>query len=251
MTSRGRLLQVWTLLAALGLTGAAGAAAPDAQSPDLIAIDFYAVTADGRHVLTQDLRTAKVFDLATGKEVKSFDIHSFESMRATYSADGARLAALVYNQDDEQQWVKVLDAVTGALLTEIRMTVPQNTFYLSGDGRNLYVAEQRGVVRVVRDGALLTAPVLDFRDRINGTRDRGLLDITVHPNFAATPYLYLLYTYDPPEVYQNLNDPLAGPDMPGNRAGRLTRVTLDAATNYTTIVPNSEVVLLGKPRPSK
>lgn len=116
----------------------------------------------------------------------------------------------------------------------------------STDGRNTYIAEQRGIIRVARDGVLQTSPFLDFRDRINGTRDRGLLDIAVHPNFPSQPYIYLLYTYDPPEVYSNPNDPLAGPDKNGNRAGRLTRVTADAATNYTTIVPNSEYVLVGR-----
>lgn len=115
----------------------------------------------------------------------------------------------------------------------------------SPDGRNLYITEQRGIVRVARDGVLQTTPFLDFRDRVNGTRDRGLLDVAVHPNFPATPYVYLIYTYDPPEVNQNATHALAGPDKNGNRAGRITRVTADAAANYTTIVANSEVVLTG------
>ncbi|MGE3821901.1 MAG: PQQ-dependent sugar dehydrogenase, partial [Isosphaeraceae bacterium] len=116
----------------------------------------------------------------------------------------------------------------------------------SNDGRNLYVAEQRGTVRVVRDGALLGTFALDFRDRVNGVRDRGLLDVAVNPNLATNPYLYLAYTYDPPEVYQHVGDPLAGPDQKGNRPARISRVTLDASTNHTTIVPNSEVILVGK-----
>ncbi len=114
----------------------------------------------------------------------------------------------------------------------------------SNDGRNLYVAEKGGVVRVLRDDVLLTEAVIDIRDHVNGTRDRGLLDIAIHPDLANHPYLYLLYVYDPPEV--NANTGLAGPDGIGNRASRLTRVTLDAATNYTTIVAgSSEVILLG------
>ncbi|MEZ6125334.1 MAG: PQQ-dependent sugar dehydrogenase [Planctomycetaceae bacterium] len=114
----------------------------------------------------------------------------------------------------------------------------------SPDGKNLYVAEQRGVVIVQRDGQQST--FLDLTSEVNGTRDRGLLDIAVHPDFENNPYLYLLYTYDPPEVYNYPNDPLAGPDQNGNRAGRLVRVTADAATNYTTAVAGSEVVLLGE-----
>jgi glucose/arabinose dehydrogenase len=114
------------------------------------------------------------------------------------------------------------------------------------DGRNLYIGEQRGVIRVVRDGVLLPTPLLDFRDRINGTRDRGLLDIAVHPNFADHPFVYLIYAYDPPEVNNFVGNANAGPDGVGNRAGRITRVTVDSSTNYTTIVPNSEIVLVGR-----
>jgi glucose/arabinose dehydrogenase len=116
----------------------------------------------------------------------------------------------------------------------------------SPDGSKMFIGEQRGIVRLVDNGVLQTSPFLDFRDRVNGTRDRGLLDIAVHPNFPATPYVYLLYTYDPPEVNQQAAGSLAGPDGRGNRAGRMTRVTADAANDFRTVVPNSEVVLIGK-----
>ncbi len=116
----------------------------------------------------------------------------------------------------------------------------------SPDGSNVYMAEQRGIIRVARNGNLLTTPFLDFRDRINGTRDRGLLDIAVHPDFTNNPFVYLIYTYDPPQTSSQSSGTLAGPDGNGNRAGRVTRVTADAATDYTTIVPNSEIVIVGK-----
>ena len=112
----------------------------------------------------------------------------------------------------------------------------------SPDGENLYMAEQRGIVKVARDGQVST--FIDIQDIVNGTRDRGLLDIAVHPDFVNNPYVYMLFTYDPPEVYQNTG--LAGPDGNGNRAARLIRVTADASTNYTSAVANSEVILLGK-----
>ena len=116
----------------------------------------------------------------------------------------------------------------------------------SPDGRNMYIAEQRGLVKVVRDGNLLSNSFIDIRDQVNGVRDRGLLDIALHPDFENNPYFYLLFTYDPPEVFDNVGDSLAGPDQKGNRAGRLIRVTADSSTNYTTAVAGSEVVLLGK-----
>lgn len=111
------------------------------------------------------------------------------------------------------------------------------------NGQNMLIAQKNGVIRVARNGSLFGTPFIDISAQVNGTRDRGLLDIAVHPDFANNPYVYLLFTYDPPEV--NGNSGLAGPDGNGNRAGRMIRVTADAATNYTTAIAGSEVVLLG------
>ncbi|MFG0262920.1 MAG: Calx-beta domain-containing protein [Novipirellula sp. JB048] len=115
----------------------------------------------------------------------------------------------------------------------------------SADGRNLYVSEKGGVVKVFRDGRLVAAPLIDISAIVNNVSDRGLLDVAVHPDLANHPYLYLLYTYDPPQVWDHVGNPYAGPDGTGNRAGRLMRITLDAATNYTTMVAGSETILLG------
>ena len=115
----------------------------------------------------------------------------------------------------------------------------------SPDGRNLYITEKSGLVKVVRDGVLQQTPFIDIRDIVNDVRDRGLLDLAIHPDFENNPYVYLLFTYDPPEVFNHTNDPLAGPDQRGNRAGRLIRVTADASSGFTRAVAGSEVVLLG------
>ena len=63
------------------------------------------------------------------------------------------------------------------------------------DGRIL-VAEQRGTVRVYKQGALLPTPFLDLRDRVNAVGDCGLLGMAVDPDLASTGYLYLLYTHE-------------------------------------------------------
>ncbi len=116
----------------------------------------------------------------------------------------------------------------------------------SPDGRNIYVTQKAGQVFVIRDGQRLATPFIDISTQVNGTRDRGLLDIAIHPDFENNPYVYLLFTYDPPEVFQNASHPLAGPDRNGNRAGRLIRVTADPSTNFTTAIAGSEVILLGR-----
>lgn len=120
------------------------------------------------------------------------------------------------------------------------------SFAFSPDGRNMYIAEKSGVVKVRRNGVLQSSAFIDISAQVNNTRDRGLLDIAIHPDFENNPYIYLLFTYDPPEVFDNIGDALAGPDKRGNRAGRLIRVTANANNGYRTAVAGSEVILLGK-----
>lgn len=112
------------------------------------------------------------------------------------------------------------------------------------NGNKMFIAQKDGIVLVFENGQLLATPFIDISHQVNNNRDRGLLDIAVHPDFPNQPYIYLLFTYeDPIEVAKYSG--LAGPDGGGNRAGRLIRVTADAATNYTTAVADSAVVLLG------
>ena len=74
------------------------------------------------------------------------------------------------------------------------------------DGRIL-IAEKNGVVRIVKNGALLPTPFIDIHNRVNDYWDHGLLGIAVDPNFATNGYVYLLYTYENnPNDYSGLED---------------------------------------------
>ena len=110
----------------------------------------------------------------------------------------------------------------------------------------VFIAEKAGVVRVARDGVLLEQAFLDIRDSVNDRVDRGLLGVAVHPQFPSVPYVYVLYTYDPPEL--QVND-RAGPgalDGNGNRVARLVRYSADAAQDYTVALQDSATVILGR-----
>ena len=98
------------------------------------------------------------------------------------------------------------------------------------DGR-IAIAEKSGVVRLVKNGVLLSTPLIDVTDRVNDYWDRGLIGIAVDPDFGSYPYVYLLY------VYENDADDYVGP-----KTSRLTRVTV----SRDTADPDTEKVLLGK-----
>ncbi|MEM8502624.1 MAG: PA14 domain-containing protein [Cyanobacteria bacterium P01_D01_bin.1] len=109
------------------------------------------------------------------------------------------------------------------------------------DGRYMFVAQKNGVVKVVDNGTLRGEALINLSEQVNNTRDRGLIGIAVHPNFAETPYVYLSYTYDPPETAGQSG--IAGLDGKGNRPSRLVRVSVDLDTMIAD--PSSLVVLAG------
>jgi glucose/arabinose dehydrogenase len=61
------------------------------------------------------------------------------------------------------------------------------------DGRVL-VAEKDGMVNLVEDGAVVSTPVLDLRDRINTASYRGIVEVAVDPKFDENHYIYVVYT---------------------------------------------------------
>ncbi len=81
-----------------------------------------------------------------------------------------------------------LDVVVGGLAAPLLVTN-------AGDGSGrLFVVEQAGRVRVVRDGRLLERPFLDLSGRISAGGERGLLGIAFHPRFPSDPRLFVDYT---------------------------------------------------------
>ena len=105
-------------------------------------------------------------------------------------------------------------------------------FAFAPDGR-IFVAEKAGRIRVVQNGSVLGAPLLDISSRVNSMFDRGLLGMTLHPDFPSTPYLYVAYTYEPPEA--------SGYSQEGSRTARISRFTVSG----NSAKPSSELVLVG------
>ncbi len=90
------------------------------------------------------------------------------------------------------------------------------------DGR-LFVAEKGGKLRVVKNNTLLPQPFLTVPVKTDG--ERGLLGITVDPDFASNKFLYVYYTDDSRSV------------------NRVIRYTADSA-NPDVAAAGSETVVL-------
>lgn len=86
---------------------------------------------------------------------------------------------------------------------------------ISPDGR-IFVCEQKGTLRVIRDGQLLAAPFVTVP--VDGQRERGLVGVAVHPHFPQTPYVYVYYTAFKPTIHNRLSRFTANGDhaVPGS-----------------------------------
>lgn len=64
------------------------------------------------------------------------------------------------------------------------------------DGR-VFIGEKSGLIKIF-DGPMDTTATTfaDLRTNVYNFWDRGLLGMVLHPNFPATPYVYVLYAYD-------------------------------------------------------
>jgi glucose/arabinose dehydrogenase len=87
------------------------------------------------------------------------------------------------------------------------------------DGR-LFVCEQTGSLRVIKNGSLLATPFVTIT--VNSAGERGLLGVAFDPAFATNSFVYVYYTATSPAIH--------------NRISRFT-------ANGDVAAPNSEVVI--------
>ena len=89
--------------------------------------------------------------------------------------------------------------VTGIPALTARLVVsglrnPLDLQSVPSDAERLYVVEQGGRIRVVRNDQLQAAAFLDVSGRISTGGERGLLGLAFHPQFATNRRFFLNYT---------------------------------------------------------
>jgi glucose/arabinose dehydrogenase len=111
-----------------------------------------------------------------------------------------------------------------------------------GDGSNrLFVVEQGGTIRVIRDGQLLAEPFLDLRDRVSCCGERGLLSIAAHPDFAENGLIVVSYTDSAGDTaVASYRASEADPDVADPAGGKLILTVEQPAANH-----NGGLVLFG------
>ena len=104
--------------------------------------------------------------------------------------------------------------IASGLSTPTAMTV-------APDGR-VFITEQNGQLRVVAGGTLLSTPALSLA--VDSSGERGLIGVTLDPNFSANNFIYLQYTV---------------PGSGGPAHNRVSRFTMSG----NAVTPGSEIVI--------
>ncbi len=100
----------------------------------------------------------------------------------------------------------------------------------AGDGSGrLFVVEQSGKIRIVKNQQVLTTPFIDLSSFISCCGERGLLSVAFHPDYETNGYFYVDYT------------------RAGDGATVVARYSVSA--NPDVANPNSASILLVVPQP--
>ncbi|MDX2170669.1 MAG: PQQ-dependent sugar dehydrogenase [Deltaproteobacteria bacterium] len=133
--------------------------------------------------------------------------------------DGGTLAACAAadgNGDDQLTVDELIDAVGAALdgcppplscqgaaapgtppttvLVTDALSLPVHIGAPPLDMHRVFIVEQSGRIRIVKDGALLATPFLAIEPRVSCCGERGLLSVAFHPDYASNGRFFVNYT---------------------------------------------------------
>lgn len=116
-------------------------------------------------------------------------------MKQRFFSGFALVISLCLNTGARAQSVEVLE---GFVVETLAMNLNAATaLTVAPDGR-IFIADQTGPLRVWKEGRLLPSPALDLSGRVDDYWERGLIGVTLHPDFPYTPHLFVVYVAKEP-----------------------------------------------------
>lgn len=104
----------------------------------------------------------------------------------------------------------------------------------AGDGSGrLFVVERRGLIRVVKNGAVQSGSFLDIRSKVEENGERGLLGVAFHPRFETNRRFFVFYTRNGGDiVVSRFTANSAGTKASATTARPLLLIEHSAQTNH-------------------
>lgn len=99
------------------------------------------------------------------------------------------------------------------------------------DGR-LFICQQNGQLRIIKNGALLATPFVSLS--VDSSGERGLLGVTFDPNFSSNQFVYVYYTTNTAPIHNRISRFTANGDVAaaGSEVVLVDLDNLSGATNH-------------------
>jgi glucose/arabinose dehydrogenase len=180
-----------------------------ASSTDTVTVQY--ATADGTAASPSDYASASgtvtfvptdtsetVSITLNGDTVEEFNETFFVNLTNPTNAniDDAQGLGTITNDD-------VLASLPGGFAeTQIAGLSNPTAMAIHPDGR-VFVCQQTGALRVIKNGALLATPFTTLT--VNSSGERGLLGIAFDPNYATNHFIYVYYTATTPAIHNRVS----------------------------------------------
>lgn len=214
-----------TLTAPVDLTiGLTGLLSLTAAASDNVAVTGVEFQVDGTIVGTEDgtapyTRSVDTSAYAAGQHVvraRARDAAGNLSSWSSATVHFASSASVPQGFTKNEGWVSGLSSA--------------KAFAQAPDGR-LFIAEKGGALRVVKNGALLLTPFVQLA--VDASGERGLLGVTLDPNFAFNQWVYVYYTTTEVSTHNRVSRFTANNDVAsvGSEVRLVDLPALSSATN--------------------
>jgi glucose/arabinose dehydrogenase len=115
--------------------------------------------------------------------------------------------------------------IVEGLASPVYLTAPKND-------QRLFIVEQPGRIRIVKDGAILATPFLDITDRVVSGGERGLLSLAFDPAYATNGRFYVYYTGAQGDIFVDRFTVSGNPDVANTASDRVLTIQHRVNSNH-------------------
>jgi glucose/arabinose dehydrogenase len=167
------------------------------------------------------------YTVTAGTVVNGFNVYTprVPTQVITVNSGGSASAAIAYDTNGTLR--------LGLQALSVTVTAPTFLTAPPGDAR-LFVLERAGIIRLIKNGTLVTTPVLDISGRVSTDGERGLLSMAFDPQFATNGFFYVYFTErnTGSVLVERFQIPSTTPDVATNAPLRILTVSHSSFNNH-------------------